>query len=58
MAIKSEQWLGAWQRNLSKRQNKAAKNRNVMQKKSENKEEEMAQRQLSSQIVDLSCKMR
>lgn len=58
MAIKSEQWLGAWQQNLSKRQNKAAKNRNVMQKKSENKEEEMAQRQLSSQIVDLSCKMR
>lgn len=57
MAIKSGEWLGAWQRNLSNGKTKLRKLQ-YYAKKSVKKEEERAQRQLSSQIVDLSCKMR
>lgn len=57
MAIKSGEWLGAWQRNLSNGKTKRRKLQ-YYAKKSVKKEEERAQRQLSSQIVDLFCKMR
>lgn len=57
MAIKSGEWLGAWQLNLSNGKTKRRKLQ-YYAKKSVKKEEERAQRQLSSQIVDLSCKMR
>lgn len=57
MEIKCGEWLGAWQRNLSNGKTKRRKLQ-YYAKKSVKKEEERAQRQLSSQIVDLSCKMR
>lgn len=57
MAIKSGEWLGTWHGIC---QNGKIKRRKLQYyaKKSVKKEEERAQRQLSSQIVDLSCKMR
>lgn len=50
MAIKSGEWLGAWQRNLSKRQNQAAKDAIFYQKECEKR-----RRKDEKAIIESNC---